>query len=123
MYRSAQQSSNYSNVSTGNLPSVKKGSWSVLKDEPVSAADAYALGLLLHTIFNPTQRANSLKPHTDIYAVSVCLGYLQQAGGHRTSISGSRIPSMGLCLANLIPGVRSAISSPICPANAHSGPV
>ncbi|KAJ8595767.1 hypothetical protein M405DRAFT_857011 [Rhizopogon salebrosus TDB-379] len=57
-------------MSTDNLLSVKKGSWSVLKDEPVSAADVYALGLLLRAIFNPTQRANYLKLHADSYAMS-----------------------------------------------------
>ncbi|KAJ8587592.1 hypothetical protein M405DRAFT_863615 [Rhizopogon salebrosus TDB-379] len=64
-----RQSSNYSNVSTDNLLSVKKGSWSVLKDEPVSAADVYALGLLLRVIFNPTQRASSLKLHETPYCI------------------------------------------------------
>jgi hypothetical protein len=38
--------------------------------EPVSAADVYALGLLLRAIFNPTQRANYLKLHADGYAMS-----------------------------------------------------
>ncbi|KAJ8586212.1 hypothetical protein M405DRAFT_864781 [Rhizopogon salebrosus TDB-379] len=55
MYRSVRQSSNYSNTSTGNLLFVKKGGWSVLKGEAVSGADAYALGLLLRAVFNPTQ--------------------------------------------------------------------
>ncbi|KAG2357230.1 hypothetical protein BDR07DRAFT_1490953 [Suillus spraguei] len=35
-------------------PEVKKEGWSTLKDVPVSAADGYALGLLLHAVFNPT---------------------------------------------------------------------
>ncbi|KAF8557538.1 ARM repeat-containing protein [Imleria badia] len=35
-------------------PEVKKSGWSTLKDGPVSAADSYALGLLLHSVFNPT---------------------------------------------------------------------
>ncbi|KAG1736461.1 uncharacterized protein EDB91DRAFT_506231 [Suillus paluster] len=35
-------------------PEVKKEGWSVLRDVPISAADAYALGLLLHSVFNPT---------------------------------------------------------------------
>ncbi|KAH7908980.1 hypothetical protein BJ138DRAFT_1067846 [Hygrophoropsis aurantiaca] len=35
-------------------PEVKKGGWSSLKEHPVSASDAYALGLLLHAVFNPT---------------------------------------------------------------------
>lgn len=35
-------------------PEVKKEGWSALKDVPVSAADGYALGLLLHAVFNPT---------------------------------------------------------------------
>lgn len=34
-------------------PEVKKEGWSALKDVPVSAADGYALGLLLHAVFNP----------------------------------------------------------------------
>lgn len=33
---------------------VEKEGWSALKDIPVSVADGYALGLLLHAIFNPT---------------------------------------------------------------------
>ncbi|KAG2091950.1 uncharacterized protein F5147DRAFT_722621 [Suillus discolor] len=35
-------------------PEVKKDGWSALKDVSVSAADGYALGLLLHAVFNPT---------------------------------------------------------------------
>ncbi|KAG6370974.1 armadillo-type protein [Boletus reticuloceps] len=35
-------------------PEVKKNGWSMLKDGPSSAADSYALGLLLHSVFNPT---------------------------------------------------------------------
>ncbi|KAI6044640.1 armadillo-type protein [Pisolithus marmoratus] len=35
-------------------PEVKKSGWSALKNEPVHAADSYALGLLLHATFNPT---------------------------------------------------------------------
>ncbi|KAG1837506.1 hypothetical protein DFJ58DRAFT_734319 [Suillus subalutaceus] len=35
-------------------PEVKKEGWSALKDLPVPAADGYALGLLLHAVFNPT---------------------------------------------------------------------
>lgn len=35
-------------------PEVKKEGWSTLKDAPVAAADGYALGLLLHAVFNPT---------------------------------------------------------------------
>ncbi|KAG2132258.1 armadillo-type protein [Suillus cothurnatus] len=35
-------------------PEVKKEGWSTLKDVPISAADGYALGLLLHAVFNPT---------------------------------------------------------------------
>ncbi|KAH0832319.1 hypothetical protein J3R83DRAFT_13329 [Lanmaoa asiatica] len=35
-------------------PEVKKGGWSTLKDGPIPAADSYALGLLLHSVFNPT---------------------------------------------------------------------
>ncbi|KAG1853067.1 hypothetical protein F4604DRAFT_1591656, partial [Suillus subluteus] len=36
------------------LPEVKKEGWSALKDLPVPASDGYALGLLLHAVFNPT---------------------------------------------------------------------
>ncbi|KAF7969152.1 hypothetical protein HWV62_28194 [Athelia sp. TMB] len=36
-------------------PEVRKGGWTVLKDNPPSAADAYSLGLLLHAVFNPSQ--------------------------------------------------------------------
>ncbi|KAF9242051.1 hypothetical protein BU15DRAFT_44386 [Melanogaster broomeanus] len=35
-------------------PEVKKSGWSALKDGPISAADSYALGLLLHSAFNPS---------------------------------------------------------------------
>ncbi|KAH7888422.1 hypothetical protein F5I97DRAFT_1852549 [Phlebopus sp. FC_14] len=35
-------------------PEVKKSGWSSLKDGPIYAADSYALGLLLHSVFNPT---------------------------------------------------------------------
>ncbi|KAG9308080.1 hypothetical protein JVU11DRAFT_12591 [Chiua virens] len=34
-------------------PEVKKSGWSAFKD-PVSAVDGYPLGLLLHSVFNPT---------------------------------------------------------------------
>lgn len=35
-------------------PEVKKSGWSALKNGPIHAADSYALGLLLHATFNPT---------------------------------------------------------------------
>ncbi|KAG5646819.1 hypothetical protein DXG03_002196 [Asterophora parasitica] len=35
-------------------PEVKKGGWAVLKDHDPAVADAYALGLLLHVVFNPS---------------------------------------------------------------------
>ncbi|KAF8813689.1 ARM repeat-containing protein [Phlegmacium glaucopus] len=35
-------------------PEVKKGGWSSLKESDPAAADAYALGLLLHSVFNPS---------------------------------------------------------------------
>ncbi|TFY50780.1 hypothetical protein EVG20_g11332 [Dentipellis fragilis] len=34
-------------------PEVKKSGWSALKPNPTSAADSYALALLIHTLFNP----------------------------------------------------------------------
>ncbi|KAJ8455906.1 hypothetical protein ONZ45_g18842 [Pleurotus djamor] len=40
--------------SAAQSPEVKKGGWTALKDGDVAAADAYALGLLLHALFNPT---------------------------------------------------------------------
>nr|GAT57734.1 predicted protein [Mycena chlorophos] len=46
-------------------PEVRKGGWSVLKENEPPAADAYALGLLLHAVFNPTQPppATASPPH------------------------------------------------------------
>ncbi|TFK44506.1 hypothetical protein BDQ12DRAFT_673119 [Crucibulum laeve] len=46
-------------------PEVKKGGWSALKDTPLAAPDAYALGLLLHAVFNPShpQPATAEPPH------------------------------------------------------------
>ncbi|KAJ7251828.1 armadillo-type protein [Mycena haematopus] len=35
-------------------PEIKKGGWSSLKESDPAVADAYALGLLLHAVFNPT---------------------------------------------------------------------
>ncbi|KAG8864592.1 hypothetical protein FRB96_005096 [Tulasnella sp. 330] len=35
-------------------PEVKSGGWSALKTHDPACADAYSLGLLIHTIFNPT---------------------------------------------------------------------
>ncbi|KAJ7287403.1 armadillo-type protein [Mycena rebaudengoi] len=46
-------------------PEIKKGGWSALKELDPSAADAYALGLLLHAVFNPTHPlpATASPPH------------------------------------------------------------
>lgn len=46
-------------------PEVKKSGWSALKDGPIHAADSYALGLLLHATFNPTDPlpATAQPPH------------------------------------------------------------
>ncbi|KAJ7350311.1 armadillo-type protein [Mycena albidolilacea] len=46
-------------------PEIKKGGWSSLKENEPAAADAYALGLLLHTVFNPTHPlpATASPPH------------------------------------------------------------
>ncbi|KAJ6602181.1 armadillo-type protein [Mycena sp. CBHHK59/15] len=46
-------------------PEIKKGGWSALKEHDPSAADAYALGLLLHSVFNPTHPlpATASPPH------------------------------------------------------------
>ncbi|KAJ7502830.1 armadillo-type protein [Mycena galericulata] len=46
-------------------PEVKKGGWSTLKENDPAAADAYALGLLLHAVFNPTHPlpATASPPH------------------------------------------------------------
>ncbi|TFK25545.1 ARM repeat-containing protein [Coprinopsis marcescibilis] len=55
----------YPGLMTIAPPEVKKSGWSVLKQHDVAAADAYALGLLLHTLFNPTlpQPATAQPPH------------------------------------------------------------
>ncbi|KAJ7668446.1 ARM repeat-containing protein [Mycena polygramma] len=46
-------------------PEIKKGGWGVLKECDPAAADAYALGLLLHAVFNPTHPlpATASPPH------------------------------------------------------------
>lgn len=46
-------------------PEIKKGGWSALKEHEPAAADAYALGLLLHAVFNPTHPlpATASPPH------------------------------------------------------------
>ncbi|CAK5281427.1 unnamed protein product [Mycena citricolor] len=46
-------------------PEVKKGGWSVIKENEPAAADAYALGLLLHAVFNPSHPppATANPPH------------------------------------------------------------
>ncbi|KAF8070341.1 armadillo-type protein [Lyophyllum atratum] len=38
----------------GLFPEVRKGGWPALKEYEPAAADAYALGLLLHAVFNPS---------------------------------------------------------------------
>ncbi|KAI0071715.1 hypothetical protein K474DRAFT_1775986 [Panus rudis PR-1116 ss-1] len=51
--------------STYASPEVKKSGWSVLKENPINAADSYALGLLIHFAFNPshTLPATAQPPH------------------------------------------------------------
>ncbi|KAG5652468.1 hypothetical protein H0H81_004876 [Sphagnurus paluster] len=46
-------------------PEIKKGGWSILKEQEPSVADAYAMGLLLHAIFNPSHPipATAHPPH------------------------------------------------------------
>ncbi|KAI0344760.1 ARM repeat-containing protein [Trametopsis cervina] len=46
-------------------PEVKKGGFSALKEQNVAAADAYALGLLIHSVFNPSHPvpATAHPPH------------------------------------------------------------
>ncbi|KLO19476.1 ARM repeat-containing protein [Schizopora paradoxa] len=46
-------------------PEVKKDGWSVLKEHHPSVADSYALGLLIHSIFNPSMGmpATTHPPH------------------------------------------------------------
>ncbi|KAK7057436.1 kinase domain-containing protein [Favolaschia claudopus] len=46
-------------------PEIKKGGWSCLKDNDPAAADSYALGLLLHAVFNPSHPlpATAAPPH------------------------------------------------------------
>ncbi|KAJ7647578.1 armadillo-type protein [Roridomyces roridus] len=46
-------------------PETKKGGWAVLKENDPAAGDAYALGLLLHAVFNPTHPppATATPPH------------------------------------------------------------
>ncbi|KZT56219.1 ARM repeat-containing protein [Calocera cornea HHB12733] len=46
-------------------PEIKKSGWSVLKELDTSAADSYALGLLIHTTFNPQtpMPPTTLPPH------------------------------------------------------------
>ncbi|XP_006460920.1 hypothetical protein AGABI2DRAFT_69620 [Agaricus bisporus var. bisporus H97] len=53
-------------------PEVKKGSWSSLKQYDSVALDSYALGLLLHSVFNPNHAApeTSLPPHPPPTAAS-----------------------------------------------------
>ncbi|CCL98356.1 uncharacterized protein FIBRA_00351 [Fibroporia radiculosa] len=41
-------------ASTYASPEVKKAGWSILKEHSPPAADAYALGLLIHSVFNPS---------------------------------------------------------------------
>ncbi|KAJ7755752.1 armadillo-type protein [Mycena maculata] len=53
-------------------PEIKKGGWSILKENDTAAADAYALGLLLHAVFNPTYPlpATASPPHPPPSATS-----------------------------------------------------
>ncbi|TBU30194.1 armadillo-type protein [Dichomitus squalens] len=53
-------------------PEVKKGGYSSLKELPISAADAYGLGLLIHFAFNPNQPvpATAQPPHPPPTAAS-----------------------------------------------------
>ncbi|EGN99569.1 hypothetical protein SERLA73DRAFT_53136 [Serpula lacrymans var. lacrymans S7.3] len=46
-------------------PEVKKSGWHNLKEQDVAPADAYSLGLLLHSVFNPTHPppATAQPPH------------------------------------------------------------
>ncbi|KAF7315272.1 Protein kinase domain-containing protein [Mycena indigotica] len=46
-------------------PEVRKAGWGVIKEHEPSAPDAYALGLLLHAVFNPSlpPPATALPPH------------------------------------------------------------
>ncbi|KAG6920078.1 hypothetical protein DXG01_010146 [Tephrocybe rancida] len=55
----------YPDSSSWASPEVKKGSWATLKDYEPAIADAYALGLLLYTVFNPAQGlpATAHPPH------------------------------------------------------------
>ncbi|RDB24858.1 N-terminal kinase-like protein [Hypsizygus marmoreus] len=55
----------YPGSSAWASPEVKKGGWSVLKEYDPTVADAYALGLLLHSVFNPSlpPPATSHPPH------------------------------------------------------------
>ncbi|TDL22586.1 ARM repeat-containing protein [Rickenella mellea] len=55
----------YPNSSEFASPEVKKAGWSVLKEHHPSVADGYALGLLLHSVFNPNHPlpATAQPPH------------------------------------------------------------
>ncbi|KAH9858547.1 ARM repeat-containing protein [Lenzites betulinus] len=59
-------------ASTFSSPEVKKGGYSVLKELPPAAADAYGLGLLIHFAFNPSQGvpATAQPPHSPPTAAS-----------------------------------------------------
>ncbi|KAI0717280.1 hypothetical protein C8T65DRAFT_726309 [Cerioporus squamosus] len=59
-------------ASTYSSPEVKKGGYSVLKELPTAAADAYGLGLLIHFAFNPnhTLPAAAQPPHPPPTAAS-----------------------------------------------------
>ncbi|KAF5321514.1 hypothetical protein D9619_001358 [Psilocybe cf. subviscida] len=52
-------------ISSLSPPEVKKSGWSSVKEADPAAPDAYALGLLLHAVFNPTQPslATAEPPH------------------------------------------------------------
>ncbi|KAG6829451.1 hypothetical protein H0H92_004511 [Tricholoma furcatifolium] len=55
LHRISTSGSKYPDSSSWAAPEVKKGGWSVLKEHDPAVADAYALGILLHTVFNPSQ--------------------------------------------------------------------
>ncbi|KAF8637981.1 hypothetical protein AX16_010613 [Volvariella volvacea WC 439] len=55
----------YPGSASWSSPEVKKSGWSALKEGNPAVADSYALGLLLHSVFNPNQPppATAQPPH------------------------------------------------------------
>ncbi|KAH7099222.1 ARM repeat-containing protein [Auriculariales sp. MPI-PUGE-AT-0066] len=53
-------------------PEVRKGGYTALKENDVAAADAYALGILIHSVFNPSAPVppTTLPPHPPIAGTS-----------------------------------------------------